>query len=130
MAQDQQIEDFKNLARNWINQMLQSLEETDFNIHLAALAQSRQAKTILDRTFQGLNNERQQAIETYFTRIFEHESIWPIFLENLEMFNNLEEDPYSRLFDGNFMAELTEKFREMLRKFLEVETNLTDQEAR
>ena len=77
-----------------------------------------------------LNNPRMmeliEELKTYYGRILNHESVRELHgdaHEHLLLFENWP----SRQVDPRFMAEVGERLKAMLRKFLEVETILNDQ---
>ena len=74
--------------------------------------------------FQGLNNGAQQELENYYRRIITHDTFWPLFQETSQIVENSRF--FSRLSDERYMTNMHEKFKEMLRKFLEVESTLND----
>jgi hypothetical protein len=84
-----------------------------------------------------LNNPRMmelnKELKTYYGRILNHESVKELH-EDMGIFMNYElphlllfENWPSRQVDPRFMAEVGERLKAMLRKFLEVETILNDQ---
>ena len=174
-----ELENLKQLVRNWITALLHTLETSDAEtsanvvILLDSMAEADEAGRVLGRQIlqileeNGMNTEavvnafnrarnqsfslsdtevqesvenlRQQIEEipdntrilelaqeltTYYERIINDGFLRGTFEEAMQL---VIEDSPSRHSDPWYMAEVKEKLREFLRKFLEVETALNDQ---
>ena len=77
-----------------------------------------------------MNNPRMMELNeefnTYYGRILNHESVRELHEDAHEHLLSFENWP-SRQVDHRFMAEVGERLKAMLRKFLEVETIINDE---
>ena len=174
-----EIENLKQLVRNWINAFLHVLEISDAEnsanvvLLLDSMAEVDEAGRVLvgqilqileengmnteavvnafnrarNQSFSLSNTEDRESVEnlrqqmreipdntrilelaqeltTYYERIINDGFLRGTFEEALQL---VAEDSPSRQSDPRYMAEVKEKLKEFLRKFLEVETAFNDQ---
>ena len=124
-------------------QILQILEENGMNTEAVVNAFNRARNQSFDlsdtEVQESVENLRQQIgeipdntrilelaqeLNAYYERIINDGFLRGIFEEALQL---VVEDSPSRHSDPRYMAEMKEKLKEFLRKFLEVETALNDQ---
>ena len=129
--------EIEQLVKNYIASLLRVLENENENTNILEFMDpivEVHARVISDSFYmpnsENSHNARIQELaeelRIYYDRILNHESLRYVFQEAHEHALLLIQP--SRQSDPRFMAEVKEKLKEFLRKFLEVETALNDQQ--
>ena len=120
--QTNSIQTLKQLVTNMVTEMLRLLDAENFNELLDSTADIFEAGRFL--AFEAIEILEENGIETESWKIITHESFREIIEEAYDFFESL---PSRQERSDIQMAEVKEKLKQILRKFLEVETILNDQ---
>ena len=120
--QTNSIQTLKQLVTNMVTEMLRLLDAENFNELLDSTADIFEAGRFL--AFEAIEILEENGIETESWKIITHESFREIIEEAYDFFDSL---PSRQERSDIQMAEVKEKLKQILRKFLEVETVLNDQ---
>ena len=120
--QTNSIQTLKQLVTNMVTEMLRLLDAENFNELLDSTADIFEAGRFL--AFEAIEILEENGIETESWKIITHESFREIIEEAYDFFESL---PSRQERSDIQMAEVKEKLKQILRKFLEVETVLNDQ---
>lgn len=120
--QTNSIQTLKQLVTNMVTEMLRLLDAENFNELLDSTADIFEAGRFL--AFEAIEILEENGIETESWKIITHESFREIIEEAYNFFESL---PSRQERSDIQMAEVKEKLKQILRKFLEVETVLNDQ---